>query len=189
MTNCRRICSNINVIGICTNDYRVTYSFKSAPTTASIFRPFTTEPWIRVRVSPCGICGGQNGTVTGFSPSCSVFPSQYHSTVAPGEWTVGHLVAAVQRHILTPSVKYLQARQTSIASCSKVRGEQREHRFLSLSLRLLICTGPLFTSIAESFSLLSSYCIRPFADCSVRWTSAPELAFLQWSSEHLWWFL
>jgi hypothetical protein len=139
MTNCRHIWSNINVTGICTNDYRVTYSFKSAPTTASIFRPFTTEPWIRVRVSPCGICGEQNGTVTGFTPSCSVFPSQYPSTVAlhthicPGEWTVGQLVAAVQRHILTPSVKYLQARQTSIASCSKVRGEQREHRFLSVS--------------------------------------------------------
>jgi hypothetical protein len=41
-------------------------------------RPLTAE----ARVNQCGIYGGQNGTGTGFSTSSSVFPCQYHSTVA-----------------------------------------------------------------------------------------------------------
>jgi hypothetical protein len=45
-------------------------------------RPLTVEAQVRVLANPCGICGGQNGTGTGFSPSSSVFPCQYYSTVA-----------------------------------------------------------------------------------------------------------
>jgi hypothetical protein len=44
-------------------------------------RPLTAESRIRAGVNPCGICGGQSGAGTGFSPSSSVFPCQYHSTV------------------------------------------------------------------------------------------------------------
>jgi hypothetical protein len=46
-------------------------------------RPLTAEDRVRSRVSPCGICGGQSGTGKGFSPSTSVFPCQFYSTVAP----------------------------------------------------------------------------------------------------------
>jgi hypothetical protein len=45
-------------------------------------RPITAEARVRDLVNPCGICGGQGGTGTGLSPSSSVFPCQYHSTIA-----------------------------------------------------------------------------------------------------------
>jgi hypothetical protein len=46
-------------------------------------RPLTAEARVRSRVSPCGICGGQSSTGTGFSPNTSVFTCQLHSTGAP----------------------------------------------------------------------------------------------------------
>jgi hypothetical protein len=46
-------------------------------------RPPTVEARVRSRVGPCGICGGQRCTGTGFSLSTSVFPFQFHFTGAP----------------------------------------------------------------------------------------------------------
>jgi hypothetical protein len=43
----------------------------------------TADGRVRSRVSSCEICGGQSGTGTCFSPSTSVFPSQFHSIGAP----------------------------------------------------------------------------------------------------------
>jgi hypothetical protein len=37
-------------------------------------RPLTAEARVRARVGQCGICDGQSGTVTGFSPSSSFSP-------------------------------------------------------------------------------------------------------------------
>ena len=36
-------------------------------------RPLTAEARVRSRVSPCGICGGQSGTGTGFSRVLRLF--------------------------------------------------------------------------------------------------------------------
>jgi hypothetical protein len=46
-------------------------------------RPLIAEARVRAQVSSCGIYGGQDSTETGLSPSSSVFPCEYHSTVAP----------------------------------------------------------------------------------------------------------
>jgi hypothetical protein len=41
------------------------------------------EARVRSQANASAISGGQSGTVTGFSPSISVFPCRYHSTNAP----------------------------------------------------------------------------------------------------------
>jgi hypothetical protein len=46
-------------------------------------RLLTAEAPVRSHVRPRQIHGGQSGTGTGFSPSTSVFPCQYHSINAP----------------------------------------------------------------------------------------------------------
>jgi hypothetical protein len=43
--------------------------------------PLTAEARVRARLSPRRICGGNRSIGTDFSPSSSVIPCQYHSTV------------------------------------------------------------------------------------------------------------
>ena len=40
------------------------------------------EARVRSQVSSCEMYGGQSGTGTGFTPSTSFFPCEYHSTIA-----------------------------------------------------------------------------------------------------------
>jgi hypothetical protein len=45
--------------------------------------PLIAEARVRARVNPCGICGGQSGTGTGFFSEFFGFPCKYNSTIAP----------------------------------------------------------------------------------------------------------
>jgi hypothetical protein len=60
-------------------------------------RPLTAEARVRSRVNSCGICGGQSGTGTGFSPSSSVSPVNvsFHRC-SPNSYHLGN--ANVSRH-------------------------------------------------------------------------------------------
>jgi hypothetical protein len=61
-------------------DYYISY-LDHAMAQAVSRQPLIAEAWVRAHVSPCGICGGQSGTGTGFSP-VSIVPLALHIHVA-----------------------------------------------------------------------------------------------------------
>jgi hypothetical protein len=66
--------------------------------------PLTAEDRVRARVNPCGIYG-QSSTWAGFSPSSSVSPCQYHSTIAPySSVTMICAIVPTKQRIITTSV-------------------------------------------------------------------------------------
>jgi hypothetical protein len=74
---------NLISVDPCLNN---TYIIGHAMAQAVSRRPPTAEARVQSRVGPYGICGGHSGTGTGFSPSTSVFPCQFHSTATPLKW-------------------------------------------------------------------------------------------------------
>jgi hypothetical protein len=78
MSPCRLL-----LLFIVLNEWEVRLENSRAMAQAVSRRPLTAEARFQSRVSPCGICGGQSGTGTGFSLSTSVFPCPFHSTGAP----------------------------------------------------------------------------------------------------------
>jgi hypothetical protein len=74
-------------------------------------RPLAAEALVRARVNPCWICGGQSGTGTVFSPSSSVFPCQYHSTVVLQThiiWGMRNMLTSVGIHAWVLDPPHLQ---------------------------------------------------------------------------------
>jgi hypothetical protein len=75
------------------------------------------ETRVRSCLSRCGICGGQNGTGTGFSPGTSVSFCQFHFTGAPllGK---GHKITIIIIIIITGLHKKPQGCGASVASAA-----------------------------------------------------------------------
>jgi hypothetical protein len=50
-------------------------------------RPLTAEARVRARVNPRGICGGQSGIGTGFSPA-NIIPPSLSKLISSGECVI-----------------------------------------------------------------------------------------------------
>jgi hypothetical protein len=141
-------------------------------------QPLATEAQVHAWVCPCGICGGQSGTGTGSSPSSTVFPHQYHSTmvlhphISSGEWTIGLLEVAVHRHSLTPST---WATRTS-PCLTKIRNISA-FRLSGLSVKNLILIFLSIWSRIATFIFTTVFC----------WILERHVRFMKTNSQEEWW--
>jgi hypothetical protein len=81
-------------------------------------RPVTAEVRVRSRVTSCGICCGQSGTGTGFSPSTSVLPCRFHSIGAPLHGEMKTLIIIIVMVFITGLYNKLQGCGASVASAA-----------------------------------------------------------------------
>jgi hypothetical protein len=106
------MCTNRNVSmeAIIPSETLVTGYRGRAIAQAVFLQLLTAKDRVRSLGSQCGICGGQTGTGTGFSPIPSIFPYQCYSIftlVLSGGLAMGPLEAAVPRgHSITPFQQY-----------------------------------------------------------------------------------
>jgi hypothetical protein len=68
----------------------------------------TAETRVRAQVSLCEGSGGQSLTGTGFSPSSSVFPCQYHSPLI-----IHSLIAGLGKGLVRVAVQYVIFKQVT----------------------------------------------------------------------------
>jgi hypothetical protein len=82
-------------------------------------RPLAAEARIRACVNPCGICGGQSVTGTGFFSEFFGFPlSVYHSTVALQThiiWGMRNMLTQVGIHAWVLDPPHLQGKNYHVS--------------------------------------------------------------------------
>ena len=80
-------------------------SFSLSKVQAVSRRPAAADAWIRFRISPCEIYGGQSGTGTGYSP---IFRVSFVSTISPLLHSYLHLSVSVTRRTNGQSLRTFQ---------------------------------------------------------------------------------